>query len=80
MKTITLSDDVARELEKLSAQLGVSPEEVIRRWIGEYLRESSAQSQNGFESIGFGMWTERNDMEDSAKWVHRLREQGWDRS
>ncbi len=80
MKTITLSDDIVRELEKLSARLGVSPEEIIRRWISEYLRESSAQSQNGFESIGFGMWSGRDDMEDSAQWVHRIREQEWNRS
>jgi len=80
MKTITLSDDVVRELEKLSARLGISPEEVIKRWINGDLRESSAQSQNGFESIGFGMWAGRNEMEDSAQWVRRLREQGWNRS
>jgi len=29
MKTITLSDDIVRELERLSARLGVSPEEII---------------------------------------------------
>jgi len=80
MKTITLSDDVVRELEKLSARLGISPEEVIKRWINGDLRESSAESQNGFESIGFGMWAGRNEMEDSAQWVRRLREQGWNRS
>ena len=80
MKTITLSDDVVRELEKLSVRLGISPEEIIRRWISEYLRVAPTQSQNGFESIGFGMWAERNDMEDSAQWVHRFREQEWNRS
>ncbi len=80
MKTITLSDDIVRKLEKLSARLGISPEEIIRRWINGDLRESSAQSQNGFESIGFGMWAGRNEMEDSAQWVRRLRKQGWNRS
>jgi hypothetical protein len=80
MKAIVLSDDTVRELERLSARFGVSPEEIIKRGISEYLRESSAQPQDGFESIGFGMWAGRDDMEDSAQWVHRLREQEWDRS
>jgi len=80
MKTITLSDDIVRELEKLSARLGVSPEEIIRRGISGYLGEKSVQNENGFESVGFGMWAGRDDMEDSAQWVHRLREQEWNRS
>jgi hypothetical protein len=80
MKAITLSDDIVRELERLSARLGVSPEEIIRRGIRVCLGETLVQSQNGFESVGFGMWAERDDMEDSAQWVHRLREQGWNRS
>jgi len=74
MKTITLSDDIVKELEQLSARFGISPEEIIRRGIGEYLRESVAQPQDGFEAIGFGMWAGRDDMEDSAQWVHKLRE------
>ena len=80
MKTITLSDDIVKELERLSARLGVSPEEIIRRGIRGYLGETSVQSQDGSESVGFGMWAGRDDMEDSAQWVHRLREQEWDRS
>ena len=80
MKTITLSDDIVRELEKLSARFGVSPEEIIRRGISGYPEEPSIQSQDGFESIGFGIWSKRDDMEDSAQWVHRLREQEWNRS
>jgi hypothetical protein len=75
MKTITLSDDIVRELEKLSARFGVSLEEIIRRGISGYLGEPSIQGQDKFESIGFGIWAERDDMEDSAQWVHRLREQ-----
>jgi len=46
---------------------------------GKYLKELPAQTQNGFESIGFGMWAGRDDMEDSAQWVRRLREQEWNR-
>jgi hypothetical protein len=80
MKTITLPDDIVRELEKLSARFGVPPEEIIRRGISGYLGDSSMQSQDGFESIGFGIWAKRDDMEDSARWVHRLREQEWNRS
>jgi predicted transcriptional regulator len=79
MKTITLSDDIMRELEELSARLGISPEEIIRRAISEYLREPSVQDRNGFEPIGFGMWAGRDEMDDSAQWVHRLREQEWNR-
>ena len=80
MKTIALSDDIVRKLEQLSARFGVSPEEIIRRGISEYLRESAAQPQDGFESIGFGMWAGRDDMEDSVQWVRSVREQEWNRS
>ena len=80
MKTITLSDEIVRELEKLSARFGTSPEEIIRRSISRYLEEPSTQKQDRFESVGFGMWAGRDDMEDSAQWVHRLREQEWNRS
>ena len=80
MKAITLPDDIVRKLEQLSARFGVSPEEIIERGISEYLRESATQPQNGFESVGFGMWAGRNDMEDSAQWVRSLREQEWSRS
>ena len=80
MKTITLPDDIVRESEKLSARSGVPPEEIIRRGISGYLGEPSTQKQDGFESVGFGMWAERDDMGDSAQWVRRLREQEWNRS
>ncbi len=52
MKTIALSDDIVRKLEKLSARFGVSPEEIIRRGISGYLGEPSTQKQDGFESVG----------------------------
>lgn len=57
METITLSDDIVRELERLSARPGVSPEEIIRRGIRGYPGETSVQSQDEFESAGFGMVT-----------------------
>jgi hypothetical protein len=77
MRTIALPDDIVWELERLSARLGISPEEIIRRGISEYLRGSSAQPQDEYDSIGFGMWAGRDDMEDSVQWVHRLREREW---
>ena len=80
MKTISLSDDIVRELEELSARFGVSQEEIIKRGISGYLREASISGQDDFEPVGFGIWAKRDDMEDSAQWVHRLREQGWNRS
>ena len=80
MKAITLPDGVVRKLEQLSARLGISPAEIIQRGINEYLRESVAQPQNGFESIGFGMWAGRSDKGDSTQWVRSLREQEWSRS
>ena len=80
MKTITLPDEIVKELEQLSARFGVSPEEVIKRGINEYLKESEIQTKSEFEATGFGMWAERNDMEDSAQWVRKLREQEWNRS
>ena len=50
MKTITLPDEIIRELERLSARFGVSPEEIIKRGINEYLKESEVQIKSEFEA------------------------------
>jgi len=79
MKTIELSDDLVNQLEQLLIEFGVSPDEIIRRGISEYLRDLNQHYSEKFDSIGFGMWSQRRDMEDSVQWVNNIREREWKR-
>ncbi len=77
MKTIELSDELISQLEQILIEFGISPDEIVRRGISEYLGESNQQISEEFDIIGFGMWSERCDMEDSVEWVNKIREQEW---
>jgi hypothetical protein len=50
-------------------------EEFLKRSIAAYLPQ--AQAELTFEPIGFGMWADRPEMQDAAKWVADLREREW---
>jgi hypothetical protein len=52
-------------------------EELLKRSIAAYLPQ--AQAEITFEPIGFGMWADRPEMQDAAKWVNDLREREWRR-
>jgi hypothetical protein len=80
MKTIILPDEIVEELEQLSIRLGISPTEIVKRGISEYLRHPDSENERNFKPIGFGMWADRSDMEDSTQWVNKIREQEWKRS
>jgi hypothetical protein len=89
MKTIKISNEIAQKLDQASIKLGISQKEIIKRGIIEYLSKEEfaikmsadifdeSESTFDFYPIGFGMWTNRKDMEDSTIWVQRLREQEW---
>jgi Ribbon-helix-helix protein, copG family len=72
-----VSDDEFAELEHLAQALGVPMEELVKRSLAAYV----AQTQAGpsFEPIGFGMWADRPEMQDAAKWVAELRHREWTR-
>jgi hypothetical protein len=72
---IDVSDEEFATLEQLAQELGVSVEELVRRSVAVYLPQ--AQTELPFEPIGFGMWSDRPEMQDAAKWVEDLREREW---
>jgi hypothetical protein len=74
---VEVSDEEFATLEHLAQTLGVSVEEVLQRSIAVYLPQ--AQAELTFEPIGFGMWADRPEMQDAAKWVADLREREWTR-
>jgi Ribbon-helix-helix protein, copG family len=74
---IEVSDEEFADLEHLARALGVSVEELLKRSIAAYLPQ--AQAEFTFEPIGFGMWADRPEMQDAAKWVNDLREREWRR-
>jgi len=74
---IMVSDEEGAELEHISQALGVTLEELLKRSVAAYLPQVKAELT--FEPIGFGMWADRPEMQDAAKWVADLRERQWKR-
>jgi hypothetical protein len=70
-----VSDEEFATFEHLAHELGVSLEELVKRSLAAYL----AQAEPAFEPIGFGMWANRPEMQDAAKWVAELRRREWTR-
>lgn len=72
-----ISDEAFHDLEQAAKGLGVSIEEILRRSVMAYLAD--IRSKGAFEPIGFGMWADREEMQDATKWVHELRGREWER-
>jgi hypothetical protein len=72
-----VSDDEFAELEHLAQALGVPMEELVKRSLASYV--AHAKAEPAFEPIGFGMWADRPEMQDAAKWVAELRHREWTR-
>ncbi|MFQ6042120.1 MAG: hypothetical protein ACE5PV_14785 [Candidatus Poribacteria bacterium] len=88
-----LSDEISLKLEVLSKEMDISKETIIEYSLREYLsklernrsekvmslRAKQSNQEGHFNPVGFGMWKDREDMKDSAKWVRTLREKEWKR-
>ena len=55
----------------------LSGRENTKRSVAAYLPQVKAELT--FEPIGFGMWADRPEMQDAARWVADLREREWTR-
>ena len=79
-----LSDEIVAKLDVLSSEMDVSKDTIIEDSLREYLSKleqnrSEKVQKVHFNPVGFGMWKDREDMEDSAQWVRNLREKEWKR-
>jgi len=74
---IIVSDEEGAELEHIAQALGVTLEELLKRSVASY--PPLVKAELTFEPIGFGMWADRPEMQDAAKWVADLRERAWRR-
>ena len=88
-----LSDEIVAKLDVLSSEMDVSKDTIIEDSLREYLskleqnrsekvmslRAKQSNQKVHFNPVGFGMWKDREDMEDSAQWVRNLREREWKR-
>jgi hypothetical protein len=70
-----ISDEEFAALEHLAQELGVSLEDLMKQSLAAYI----TQVEPVFEPIGFGMWADRPEMQDAAKWVAELRHREWAR-
>lgn len=74
---MVVSDEEGAEVEQLAQALGITLEELFKRSLAAYLAQVKAERT--FEPIGFGMWADRPEMEDAARWVADLRARAWAR-
>lgn len=79
-----LSDEIISKLEELSKKIKLSRNTIIENSLREYLSKLEQSKdeeapQEYFNPVGFGMWKDRKDMEDSIQWVRNLREREWKR-
>jgi hypothetical protein len=72
-----VSDEEFAALEQLAQALGITLEALLKRSVAAYLTQVKAE--RAVEPIGFGMWADRPEMHDAAKWVADLREREWRR-
>ena len=72
-----ISDEEFVELEQIAQAQGMPLEELVQRSLAAYVAQVKAEPT--FEPIGFGMWADRPEMQDAAKWVADLRERAWRR-
>ena len=70
-----ISDEEFAELEQIAQTQGMLLEELVQRSLAAYVAQVKAEPT--FEPIGFGMWADRPEMQDAAKWVADLREREW---
>jgi hypothetical protein len=66
---IMISDEEGAELEHLAQALGVTLEELLKRCVAAYLPQ--VKEEITFEPIGFGMWADRPEMQDTPKTATR---------
>lgn len=74
---VVISDEEFAALEQVAQTQGVPLEDVVQRSLAAYVAQ--IQAAPTFEPIGFGMWADRPEMQDAAKWVADLREREWRR-
>jgi hypothetical protein len=72
-----VSDEEFATLEHLAQEPGVAMEELVMRSLATYVAQ--AKPGPAFEPIGFGMWADRREMQDAAKWVAEMRHREWTR-
>jgi hypothetical protein len=71
-------EDILQELASLPPEGQEKAAEFIARLREYYARQSSERSQFAFSNFGFfGIWRDREDMQDSGKWLRQLREREW---
>ena len=74
---VVVADEEWATLEHVAQAQGVPLETLVQRGLAAYAAQLKAEL--ACEPIGFGMWADRPEMQDAAKWVADLRERAWTR-
>jgi metal-responsive CopG/Arc/MetJ family transcriptional regulator len=79
MRTIIdLPNEQLKHLAELCEREGISRAEAIRRAVDKMLAEAQKPSMDEALKAVFGMWKDREEMQDSVEYQRRLRAE-WDR-
>ena len=73
-----LPEETVKKLKTVSKRLSVPEREIVRRSVEAYIQRLEVMEEE-FEPVGFGMWKDRSEMDNSSKWVAELREKEWSR-
>ena len=73
-----LPEETVKKLKTVSKRLSVPESEIVRRSVETYIQRLEVMEEE-FEPVGFGMWKDRSEMDNSSKWVAELREKEWSR-
>lgn len=72
---IYLSELQKKALERMSAAQGVSMAELIRRAIDRLLEEGRIAYFEDVLEATFGLWKDREDIQDSQAYVRKIRQE-----
>jgi hypothetical protein len=88
MATLTISDAIFERLAQQAQTLNASPDAVAESVLETYLAAASTPSLESAPPIhtlgdllafGYGLWANRNEMEDTPDYAARLRTEAWQR-
>jgi len=75
-----LEDFQKKMLEQLAEQKNVSMGEMVREAINKYIADNHIEVAITNINNTCGLWSERNDMQNSDEWVRSLRNEWYSRA
>lgn len=83
MVTIKISDEVYQRLAQKAMVMNTLPDEVAEKLLQSCLEMETdsplIRTLGDLLTYGYGLWANRNDLEETVSYTARLREEAWQR-